>query len=297
VKDAVDFLVIGAQKSATTSLFRYLSAHPSIYMPPEKELDFFSDDERVARGLPFYLREYFSRGDPGRRWGEASPSYMASPRTPERIARLLPDARLVAILRNPVTRALSHWRMARGRSLEDRAFAESVAALAAHGPAHERDPDPERDYLALGEYGRILSRYLDHFDPSRLLVLFAEDLAWDVAGQLRRAYRFLDVAADFRSPVFERRFHVTGEKRWGALRGLLDSAAAKRLAHGVVPERWLRRWNHWILTEFATDATPPEPIDRETRERLRRHFRADVERLETLLGRPAPWPDFEGTSR
>lgn len=76
-KSRLDFLVIGAQKAGTTSLFEYLRQHPAIYMPPGKEVPYFSDDAMVDRGWDAYLTQTFAYADPALAWGTASPQYMA----------------------------------------------------------------------------------------------------------------------------------------------------------------------------------------------------------------------------
>src|ERR1044071_7027899 len=111
-----DFLVIGAQKAGTTALYSYLRDHPAIAGPPWKEVSFF--DRHFWRGdagyrgnFPNRLSLRRMRARPGAEpiGGEASPSYMFHPLAPQRVAELVPDARLIALVRNPVDRALSHY--------------------------------------------------------------------------------------------------------------------------------------------------------------------------------------------
>lgn len=116
----VDFLVIGAQKSGTTSIFNYLSSHPSIFMPQCKEVCFFTRD--FERGVDWYFSNYFPSAPASSIKGEASPHYMYFKNVPERIASLFPDIKLIAVLRNPITRAYSHYQMTVRRNLEKRSF-------------------------------------------------------------------------------------------------------------------------------------------------------------------------------
>src|SRR6187397_1377370 len=111
-----DFLILGAQKAGTTALYSYLRRHPAIVGPSWKEVSFF--DRHYARGEAWYrgnfptrLRHALAERRAHARAiaGEASPSYVFHPSAPERVAALVPDARLIALVRNPIDRALSHY--------------------------------------------------------------------------------------------------------------------------------------------------------------------------------------------
>ena len=107
-----DFVVIGTQKGGTSYFYRLLTEHPLVSRAAAKELHFF--DNKFAEGVRWY-RRCFSEGKlvDGQRTitGEASPSYLFDPQVPERMARIVPNARLIALLRNPVDRAYSHYQM------------------------------------------------------------------------------------------------------------------------------------------------------------------------------------------
>jgi Sulfotransferase family len=132
VGGTLDFLVIGAQRSGTTSLWRHLASHPQVHIPPSKEAPFFSHDRPFARGLAWYLGEFFADADPRRRWGTVSPHYMMGspdadvPEVARRIHATVPQARLIAILRDPIERAQSHHRMVVHRGRETRGFEEAA---------------------------------------------------------------------------------------------------------------------------------------------------------------------------
>jgi len=295
----VDFIVIGAQKSGTTALYRYLVAHPEIYMPAAKEVEFFNDDGRYARGIEWYLREYFAAAPEGAVKGEASTHYMMYPAVPERIRSAFPEARLVAVLRNPIDRAYSHYRMSstmRGRDARD--FRRAVEEAAAVDPASP--PDPDHDYLRFGEYGRILGRYLDRFERGQLAVFFAEELAEAPARVMAELYAFLGVDAAFCPPNLGRRYNVSGE-RW--LPGL--DAWARRQAGRVKRSRLLGRFvsrdrfeafKFWTFTELAVRRREDPGPDADTRRFLARYFERDVRALRAIVDRDPPWPDFAAAS-
>src|SRR5690606_13433578 len=132
-----------------------LSAHPEIYMPAQKELAFFSDDKAYSRGVQEYLKRHFSEAN-GKVAGEASPHYMCFDKCASRIHEHFPDVKLVAVLRNPIDRAYSHYRMALRRKREDRTFEEAITALIDRGPVEDHHRDTDKDFVLFGEYGRII---------------------------------------------------------------------------------------------------------------------------------------------
>jgi hypothetical protein len=208
-----DFLILGAQKAGTTALYAYLRWHSDITGPSFKEVSFF--DRHYAHGERWYRAHM-----PARRRslvGEASPSYLFHPLAPERVASMLPDARLIVLLRNPVDRAFSHYQheVALGREplpFEDAIDREEVRM---RGEVERMLREPSYfshawwnyTYVARGRYAEQLERWFARFPRERLLVLFTEELAADTAGTYRRVLDFLGAGAhDLESypRIFER---------------------------------------------------------------------------------------------
>lgn len=191
-----DFVVIGAMRSGSTSLARYLGAHPQVFIAPEKEVRFF--DEHVGRGLDWY-RSRFAAAAPDQLAGEATPRYLASPEAMERMAEAVPGARLIVIARNPVDRAWSHYWMLRARDLEHRPFdvvlAEERALVAAEGP-----DAPRSNLLRHGFYAHHLRRVSRLFPREQLHVLTLEDLRARPAEAYAELCRFLGIADDVPLP-------------------------------------------------------------------------------------------------
>lgn len=206
------FFVIGAQKSGTTSLFKYLYMHPSIIKPRTKEIHYF--DRGYYRGALWYA-EHFPRRFPdaalrsvrGGRCitGEASPSYLFHPLAPGRVAGMFPDARLIAILRNPIDRAFSHWRVAHRKGWDPLSFEQAVDAepqrMEAQRAKIESDPFAADmayyrfSYISRGSYADQLDSWLEVFPRERLLVLRSEDMFSDPGAVFANAIRFLGVPA------------------------------------------------------------------------------------------------------
>ncbi|SDZ24952.1 Sulfotransferase domain-containing protein [Micromonospora pattaloongensis] len=194
-----DFLIIGGQRCGTTSLYHYLAAHPRVRVATGKELQFFSLHH--GRGTRWY-RGHFPAAAPGTRSFEASPYYLFHPEVPARVAATLPQGRFIALLRDPVERAYSHYLHTRSYGLEPLDFADAVAAepdrLAAalrHGPDSRTAHAALRNhsYLARGRYAEQLERWFAHVPRERLLVLRSEDLYADPAAVYGELLRFLEL--------------------------------------------------------------------------------------------------------
>jgi hypothetical protein len=204
-----DFLVIGAQKSGTSSLFRYLDQHPDVHGSVPKEVHYFSGGldpavDTYRLGARWY-RAHFPRAaamGAGGRAFEATPLYLLHPLAAERIHALMPAVKLVAVLRNPTDRALSHYfHNVRNNSLrgfqEDLGPAEAMAAEEARLAPILAAGDYKNEiyrvatYKARGRYLEQLRRYMERFPAENLLVLRAEDLFADPAGQMALLADFL----------------------------------------------------------------------------------------------------------
>lgn len=206
-----DFLIVGAQRAGTTYLYNNLAAHPCVAPALTKEVHFF--DVWFGRGLGWY-RQFFPLRAQRAFWrlrgrtllaGEASPYYMFHPHAPRRAAATLPNARLIALLRNPVNRAFSHYNHSRRRGFETLAFAEALAQEDARLAGEEQrliaderyvsDAHQNFSYRARGVYADQVARWLQYFPRDQLLVVPSERMYADPAGELGRIFAFLGLPA------------------------------------------------------------------------------------------------------
>lgn len=184
-----DFLIIGAEKAGTTWLYDVLRAHPDLYLPDVKEVHFFNrfdsngqeTDNFTRRGQQWYLA-HFSDAQAGQKVGEATPMYLCDPDAPERIRDMLPDARFIVMLREPVSRAWSHYRMAKAKAH----ISEDLDTLIAK---------QDTRVLGRGLYAAQLARWFALYPPERFLVLFFEEVMSDPAPSLQRIADWLDIDA------------------------------------------------------------------------------------------------------
>lgn len=196
-------LILGAQRSGSTSLFNYLVQHPDVLPPLGKEIHYF--DLHYQRGLNWYRGRfpYAHRLRGGTLTLDASPYYLLHPLAPERAARLLPGAKLVALLRNPVERALSHYqhevRGGRESLPFERAIEQEAERLSGEEERLRSDPTyysfnhHRYSYVRRGRYLEQLRRWVQHFPRSQLLVLQSERLFADPVGATATVHEFLGV--------------------------------------------------------------------------------------------------------
>ena len=192
------FLIIGAQRSGTSSLYAYVTRHPGIAAAANKEVHYF--DWSYTRGTSWY-RSFFPLQRMSRLSGEATPNYLYHPLVPERAAALLPAARLIAVLRDPVDRAYSHYHHEIRSGRRGVPFAECVeremqrleheSELVQTARAGREMGLADRPLLARGLYARQVERWLRFFPRERLFVCSAERLYRDPATVVAEVVAFL----------------------------------------------------------------------------------------------------------
>lgn len=254
-----DFIIGGAPRSGTTSLFRWLAAHPAVSMPERKEIRFF--DSNYEKGVAWYLRQ-LPQPDAGL-VGEASPRYFAHPDAARRIGCSFPKARMVFVLRDPVERAYSDYLMDRARGRAGGTFEETLG-----------DADHWSRYVETGYYATHLRRFYAAFSAEQVAVVLLDDLVDDPEGAFARVCRFLGVEAEGNEEVGRRVNPQVGFR----------SLAIRRLTQALPgpADRVVSRLN----TRKARDAPMPDHVEGRLRETFAPHNAA----LAELLARPVPWP-------
>jgi hypothetical protein len=199
VRALPDFMVIGAQKSGTSSMFSYLRQHPQVVRPMYKEIYYF--DRHYDRGLSWYGRNFPARSAldrlsdrGGRRYVtfEATATYIFDRNAPRRIAQDLETRKFVALLRNPVDRAISNYWHARRMGLEARGLMEAMEADLALVETHRTDRISQGPaYLRRGIYQEAVSRWLECFARENLLLIQSEAMFADPEATMARTFEFL----------------------------------------------------------------------------------------------------------
>ena len=215
-----DFVVVGAMRSGTTSLARYLGAHPQICMATTKEVHFF--DHNYEKGVGWYSQN-FDPSPAHKRLGEATPGYLFHPKVPHRMAKVIPGSKLIALLRNPVDRAYSHYWQKRSYGTEPLSFEAAIEAEPERLSMGER-PRILYSYLSQGRYLEQLTNFVGPFKKERVGVFLFEDLRSDPVTTFHRICQFIGVSDQPQPTVLGRPMHSYQEYRFPSLR-----AVTKRL--------------------------------------------------------------------
>ena len=301
---APDFFIVGHAKSGTTALYEMLRPHPQIFMPDAKEPWFFSTDmrprfqPRLAGAGPQTLEEYlslFAGAAPEQRAGEASSSYLWSRTAAAYIAEVQPEAKIIAILREPASFLRSlHLQLLQSHVESQKDFRKAMALQedrrnGRHIPRNSHRPQLLQ-YSNLVRYVEQLRRYEELFAPEQMLVLIYDDFRSDNAGTLRSVLRFLEV--DENRPLEVLDVNHSTLMRSQQLDGLVHAVtvgrgpvagAAKAAIKALSPQSARQ-----ALVRFArlkvVHGAPPPPDESFMRE-LRRRFEGEVVALSEHLGR------------
>lgn len=268
-----ELIVIGAQKCATTSLWGALDQHPDITMAAGKETQFFLWHH--AQGEAFYEGRFDKSA---RVRGESCPDYTALPFSEgvaERIKAMVPHARLVYLVRNPVDRVVSHWLHASERGRDPRPLAEVVA----------RDDFGDTEYAQRSRYWWQLEPFLREFGDERVLILLQEDLRHRGPEVLEEVFRFAGVDPAAAPPdAGTTQLHLSDVKKQPPAL-VARAILGRRTATSPPPRAWQANAVKWATERFGSPVERPE-VDDATRERIVDHVREDVRALSAHLGRP-----------
>lgn len=272
-----NLIVIGAQKCGTSGLHYYLGLHPEIAVSSPKELNFFIAERNWPRGLDWY-RAQFDASAPVR--VEASPNYTAYPQhegVPERMSEVVPEARLIYIVRDPIERIAAHWvhNYSKGR----------------HEGELEAILKPKTSYIDRSRYAMQLERFLAVYPREQVLVLENEDLRSHRDETLRAVFEFAGADSGFTDRRFASVRHKTDRKtRLSALGERIERRrpAAERSELGA--KVWSVARGYWPLGVRIDRPRIREAIPADVLELLRE----DARRLAELTGRDfAHWSLWE----
>lgn len=276
-----DFIIIGASKSGTTTLWQYLHRHPDIFLAEPKEPEFFSKDDRYALGLDSYKALFASAGE-NQRCGEASTTYTRWPHfgdVPARMAEAIPDAKLIYIMRHPVDRTYSNYRHRMRLDVPRWTFEEALEA------------DPM--FVDTSLYMTQIEKYLEHYPREALLCVLLEDLKKDPGAVLEQIQRHIGVDVRDLSDRGAIASNTIGEAGDDFARQRLRKL--KRLAPGYhkikhlipdsIKDRTLGLLTNSPFGKRLKRGYQPSPLTPETRARLLREFEEPNRRLAEFLGR------------
>lgn len=264
-----NLLICGAQKSGTSALRYYLGQHPDIFMA-DGEIHFFDDEDHFSNGVEWYER-CFEDVTGETVVGEKTPDYMYHDYVPERIQRILPDAKLIFLFRNPVDRAYSHYWHERQRGREKLSFEEAI-------DAEEERLDKSGQYRSWfsykdrGKYAVQVKRFLELFDRSQMLFLLTENLKERRHETLENVLRFLDMDSSYEFDDLSKR-HVGGKPKSSFLSKLMGNSMISK----VKPL-------YYAIKRLNVDFGQKPPMKAETRRHLRDYFEEYNRGLSELTG-------------
>jgi hypothetical protein len=274
-----NLVVIGAAKCATTSLHHYLDQHPDISMSQVKELNYFRDPDWYDK-VEWYQRQF----DPSARVrGESSPLYTLYPHergTAARMAYLIPDAKLIYLVRDPIERTVAYWAELYSKHEESRSIEEALG----------RYDHPENKFVCPSKYALQVEEYLRHFPRSSLLVVDQDDLRRDLRATLGEIFTFLEVDAEFDTAAFDVRLNATAGKTRVSpgYRHFQHMAARMGVMH--IPAAVRGPAAHAMRARFSTPVARPQ-LDAGLRAGLAEVLKPDADRLREITGK-----DFAGWS-
>lgn len=294
----LDFVVAGAQKSGTTTIFNVLRRHEGLWLHPAKEAPFFQHDRTEAE-VEHFMAEQYGGAPRDRLLGKVTPQYMADPGAIPRLVGFFPGVKVIVILREPVSRAYSQYRMVKDRGREHREFEAAVIDNLEHpGPARVVDGTEIPSYVYGSEYGRVLESWDGTLERDRLLVVFTADLERSPETVYGAIYDFLGVEP-VHTGLEHHRFFV-GDDQIARLskasidlarRGALGRISRRVPGHSAVSAALRKRADPFQRPPARTaPKAEPVPLGEATRQRLQAHFAEDARVLLEHVDRAElPW--------
>jgi len=290
VENWPNFFIVGAPKAGTTSLYWYLKNIPGIYMSSIKEPNYFSIKTmpkdhplRPIRDKRKYLNLFKNVTDE-KIIGEASPRYLDDPEAPKLIHELVPHARILISLRDPVERIFSSYTKKMGEGNFHMSFNDELQK------ALHKKIDPRKHSLKLeeGMYSENVKRYFDIFGREQVKVIIFEEFIKDVKGTVEEILRFLGFNQKLDN--FEAEVH----NPFLVARGPIARYILSHKSTGLIAKKVLSPSVRETLREKVLSKKSPKPkMEPQERETLIQFYREDVKKLEGILGRKFPWPNFQ----
>jgi hypothetical protein len=285
-KNAPDFLIVGAAKSGTTSLWYYLNQHPQIFMNQGiKELGYFSDHYGIS-DLDEYLK-HFDGAKPGQRVGEACHAYLSSEESARKIYEFNPGTKILIILRNPVERAYSlyNWMTEHGHehcsSFEKALELENVRINDSEFIKNNEFYYMNYLYFRSGLYFEQVKRYYDLFPPENIHLIVYELFRADNKKYLSSLFKFLGVEENVQINLEKQNQSKAIKNR--KLHFFLLNDFIKQADRFFVPRRISQKFKQALLKQNQTDSRPA-PLSAEVRKDLSSRYAGDIKRLTDLVG-------------
>ena len=194
---SINFLGVGAQKCGTTTLYHILKQHPDIFMAERKEIHFFDDSNNYSKGINWYKETYFKDTGHAKAIGEITPAYMFLEHIPEKILKDLGrDIKFIFMLRNPVDRAYSNYKMELGRNNEHETFLKAIE-LESERIVESESTKKTYSYVQRGFYAKQIKKYLKYFPEENMMFVIFEEFIKEPTNISKEIFKFLGVQSEF----------------------------------------------------------------------------------------------------
>jgi Sulfotransferase domain len=268
-----NLIIVGAMKCATSSLHYYLGLHPEIKMSKKKELDFFIFERNWDKGITWYESQFSGKA---KVYGESSTNYTKYPwfkGVPQRMYSIIPNAKLIYILRDPIERIVSEYIHIYSEGGDRRTIKEALTNL------------KDNWYVDNSKYYMQLEQYLNFYPKSNFLIMTAEDLQMDTQRVLAKAFRFLNVDGSFFTHSFFKRVHTSKDKK---AKNRLGRFLAREVGHRKAEDILLSVFPYTLkkayLRASRKKAIEKPKLDENTRQNLKKSLEDDVNKLRKYTG-------------
>ncbi len=283
-KHLPNFMIVGAPKAGTTSLYHYLSEHPDVFMSEPKEVNFFSREEIEAQGLYYSdfkaktwddYQRLFDGVTTEKAVGEGSVSYLFYPDTPQKIKAAIPDVKIIILLRNPVERAFSHYLMDYRMGLVDLPFEDVVL----HQAGGKKSALLYQQYVELGLYYEQVKRYVDTFGSAQVKIYFQDDLRHKGEKVVEDLYAFLGIDVALK-PDLSQEYNTFTMPKNGLMKALYASGSMRLMINKILPQTIKDK-----LKDIAFEQKKKPELSEETKKHLQAIYHDDIGSLEVLLAK------------
>jgi hypothetical protein len=290
-----NFFIVGAAKAGTTSLYEYLDDIPNVFMSTIKEPHFFAPNvkahllSKIVRDPEEYLN-LFRGAEHATAIGEASPSYLWDKDSPRRIHNIIPNAKIIAILRDPITRAFSHYLMNLRTGLENRSFYD---ALNHDYNRTDKGWGISHLYVEIGLYADRVKEFIDTFGRERVKILIFEEFVADPFATVSNVMQFLEVDGEI--PINVNTKYNSGSAsrpRWTIL-NKLEKSILTSCINNITLSKFLDRipigLRHALREKVFQKQIEKPILSQDAKSFLNKIYSDDTEKLKSIINHTLPW--------
>jgi hypothetical protein len=281
-----NFFIIGAMRAGTTSLYEYLKQIPEIYMSPVKELNYFSVNVNptILFSKPIKTKnEYlqlFKNVKNESVIGEASPSYLWDPMAAELIHKEIPNAKIIIILRNPISRSFSHYLLLKSKGEDNLlSFREEMQK-----GSENKNSDFSARIFEAGLYSKQVEKYLQKFGSEHVKIFIFEEFFKDINSSLKKVLEFLELKSDLRK-ISLKTHNYYSIPRDKFSKNILKSEKIKNIGKKIIPYEI----GEYVIKKILTKQAKKPIISSEDYQFVKKLYFNDVQNLKKIIGRDLPW--------